>query len=187
MIQIYYGDGKGKTTAAIGLAVRAVGHEIPVIFTQFLKSDTSGEISVLRAIDGINVIYPDCFYGFVSNMSNEQKERTRESYNKLINEIAQKIECILANAADSGITEEDNRDVEMVVVLDEVLHAVNFGLLDEEKLLRLLKNYRDRAEIVLTGRNPMDRLLELADYVSEISKQKHPYDRGLCARKGIEQ
>lgn len=176
MIQIYCGDGKGKTTASVGLAVRAAGHDIPVIFAQFLKDDSSGEVAVLRALPKVQIRHAVAFYGFVKNMSEKQREETKVCYKKLMEEIKQEIFRL-----DSSIA---------VVILDEVLHACNYDLLEEEYLCGFLiecrKNFAGELEIVLTGRNPSGRLLELADYVSEIQKRKHPFDKGIGARKGIE-
>lgn len=172
MIQIYCGDGKGKTTAAAGLAVRAAGHHIPVIFVQFMKDGSSGEIAVLKEVSGILVLHSELFYGFVRNMDEQQKEEMKIQYMNLLNKIEKEISGMKGNMA--------------VVVLDEVLHACNFGLLEEDRLCRFLDDCPDTVEIVLTGRNPSKSLIEKADYVSEIKKVKHPYDKGVPARKGIE-
>lgn len=176
MIQIYCGDGKGKTTASVGLAVRAAGHGIPVIFAQFLKDGSSGEIAALRAMPQVQVRHATPFYGFVKNMSEKQREETKVCYKNLMEEIEQEIFRL-----DGAM---------VVVILDEVLHACNFGLLEEEYLCGFFtncqNNFAGELEFVLTGRNPSGRLLELADYVSEIQKRKHPFDKGIGARKGIE-
>ncbi len=176
MIEIYCGDGKGKTTASVGLAVRAAGHDIPVIFAQFLKDDSSGEIAVLRALPEVQVRHALAFFGFVKNMSEKQREETKACYKNLMKEIEQEIFRLDGAMA--------------VVILDEVLHACNYDLLEEEYLCSFLmkcqKNFSGELEFVLTGRNPSGRLLELADYVSEIQKRKHPFDKGIGARKGIE-
>lgn len=203
MIQVYCGDGKGKTTAAVGLAIRAAGHGIPVIFTQFLKDDTSGEINILKKLEGIKVIHPDCFYGFVKNMTDEQRAEVKVAYYGLLRDVRDMIEAEpklslscrakTHEVCDDGINDKGNReitqsqDIGMVVVLDEVLHAVNYELLDEAELIELLVCHRADVEFVLTGWNPSDALLELADYVSNVTKKKHPFDRGIYARNGIEQ
>ncbi|MGN0436462.1 MAG: cob(I)yrinic acid a,c-diamide adenosyltransferase [Wujia sp.] len=203
MIQIYCGDGKGKTTAAVGLAIRAAGHGIPVFFTQFLKDDTSGEINILKKLDGIRVMHPDCFYGFVRNMTEEQRADIQEAYSSLLHVVKEIIESELEQysscragkyeACDDRMKDRENLDltksqgIEMVVVLDEVLHAVNYKLLDELALIELMSCYREKVEFVLTGWNPSVKLLELADYVSEVTKRKHPFDNGIFARNGIEQ
>lgn len=176
MIQIYCGDGKGKTTAAAGLAIRAAGHGFPVVFAQFLKDDSSGEIQVLKSLPQIHVMHGSVFYGFVRQMTEEQKAQVRDCYRALFDRITRKL-----SEFDSKAT---------VVVLDEVIHACNFGLVDEDWLCRWIsrcqKQNRGETEFVLTGKGPSERLLATADYVSEIKKKKHPFDRGIAAREGIE-
>lgn len=163
MIQLYVGDGKGKTTASIGLSIRAAGHGFKVLFIQFLKDDSSGEISVLRSIPGIEVILCPVNYGFTFQMTVDQKKETAQEYDKML---------------DKAI----KTDV-FLVVLDEVVHALNAGMIGREKLERLLDK---NCEIVLTGRNAPEWLTARADYVSNIQKIKHPYDKGVQARAGIE-
>lgn len=172
MIQIYYGDGKGKTTAAAGLALRGAGHKIPVLFVQFLKKPDSGEVLALKELPGMELLHGEVFYGFVKNMTQEQFEETRLCYTRIFETIEKKI--------------EDRRGQPFLVILDEVIHACNFGLLEEAALCRLLKSCPKETELVLTGRNPSEQLQRQADYISEIKKIKHPYDKGIPARKGIE-
>lgn len=172
MIEIYCGDGKGKTTASVGLAVRGAGHNIKVLFMQFMKGDSSGEIAVLRSMPYVRVYHTPVFYGFVKNMTDEQKEEMCGHYSCLIKKASDEIR--------SGGNEK------MIVILDEVIHANNYGLLKDEELLNLIDSCPDNVEIVLTGRNPSPELIKRADYISEIKKIKHPYDRGIMAREGIE-
>ena len=163
MIQVYVGDGKGKTTASIGLSIRAAGHGFTVLFMQFLKDDSSGEVSVLRSIPGIEVIHCPVNYGFTFQMTEDQKKETAKEYDKMLDK---------AIGTDA-----------FLVVLDEAIHALNAGMISREKLERLLgKN----SEIVLTGRDAPEWLIDRADYVSNIQKIKHPYDKGVQARVGIE-
>ncbi len=163
MIQVYVGDGKGKTTASIGLSIRASGHGLNVLFMQFLKDDGSGEVSVLKSIPGIEVIHCPVNYGFTFQMTEDQKKETAKEYDKMLDK------AIGTNA--------------FLVVLDEAIHALNAGMIDREKLERLLDK---DCEIVLTGRNAPEWLINRADYVSDIQKIKHPYDKGVQARVGIE-
>ncbi len=163
MIQVYVGDGKGKTTASIGLSIRAAGHGFNVLFMQFLKDDSSGEISVLRSIPSIEVIHCPVNYGFTFQMTEDQKKETAQEYDKMLDKAIE-------------------ADV-FLIVLDEAIHALNAGLINQEKLERLLHK---NCEIVLTGRNAPEWLTDRADYVSDIQKIKHPYDRGVQARIGIE-
>ncbi|MGN8816786.1 cob(I)yrinic acid a,c-diamide adenosyltransferase [Oribacterium sp. HCP28S3_H8] len=218
MIQIYDGNGKGKTTAAIGLAVRAAGHRIPVLFIQFLKDAHSGEISVLRHIPGVHVLHAEHFFGFSFRMTEEEKEISREEYRGLLTSAAlflsehtEKIPessknpaelCLLKNQAANkdpydmkhqgdgkNLNDRDSASPDCLIVLDEVLHAVNAGLLEESELLHFLDEAKCSlgAEIVLTGTDPGEEISKRADYISEIRKVRHPFDRGILARKGIEE
>lgn len=175
MIEIYCGNGKGKTTAAVGLALRAAGNEIPVLFIQFMKDGSSGEIRMLETFSNITVCYPNPFYGFASTMNEQQKEEMRAQYQGFLEMAAQMQKDLPAEMK-----------VHMVIVLDEVIHACNKNLLEEKALLKLLEECPDHIELVLTGRNPSKRLLEKADYISEVEKIRHPFDKGVPARKGIE-
>ena len=163
MIHVYEGDGKGKTTASVGLSIRAAGHGFKVLFIQFLKDDSSGEISVLKSIDGITVAHCPVNYGFTFLMSEEQKRETAKEYDKLLD---------YAVHSDASL-----------IVLDEVLYAFNAGLIDETRLRKILDL---KCEIVLTGRDAPEWLVARADYVSDIKKIKHPFDKGIPARIGIE-
>ena len=168
MIHLYHGDGKGKTTAACGLAVRAAGSGMSVLFTQFFKNGNSSEISVLSSVPGITVMLPEICHGRFKNMSEEQKNHTAECYRKFFSEIIKKA---------PGFN---------LIVLDEAVSVYRYGLLDCEELMRFLKSEKDAREIVLTGRDPAFELKDIADYVTEMKKEKHPFDRGVRARKGIE-
>ena len=183
MISIYHGDGKGKTTAAVGLSVRAAGNGIPVLFMQFLKDGSSGEIRMLRQL-GIETRHAPRNYGFSFRMTEEQKADTREMYLAMLEEAA----AFAAghSAADGELDENENPRVLRLVVLDEVLHALRAGLLPEEKLLVLMKELDRHTELVLTGQNPSEAVLSCADYITEMRKERHPYDRGVLSRKGVE-
>lgn len=180
MIQIYHGDGKGKTTAAAGLCVRARGHNMPVIFAQFLKDGSSGEVKMLHRL-GTTVMIPDTFFGFVRSMSEEQKELAKISYAKYLTEIEQ---VVLDTIETKHKATSDT--ILGVLILDEVLHACNAGLLSETSLIALIDKIKNHVEVVLTGRNPSEKLVALADYCTNFVKEKHPYDQGVTARVGIE-
>lgn len=210
MVEIYCGDGKGKTTAAMGLAVRAAGHEIPVRIVQFLKDGTSGELAILNKLDKIEIDTPHEFYGFVKNMTVEQKKAVADDYAAMLERAElwladiisdndkntdkimtgcgddSEIDSEVDSGADSGDKIKSGNEIAAVVIMDEVLHACNFELLDKDRLVAFVDKYRDKAELVLTGRNPSEELVGIADYVSEIKKIKHPYDKGIFARAGIE-
>lgn len=169
-VHIYCGDGKGKTTAAIGLAVRACGSGKKVLITRFLKTDHSGEVKALCRLPEIIVTPCKRSFGFFSRMSEEQKKEAGIYYSQL-----------LKTTLNKAVVE--NFDL---LVLDEIMAVCNVGLVEEERVLEFLSARPENLEVVLTGRNPSDKLLEIADYVSEIKKVKHPYDRGISARQGIE-
>ncbi|MGN0658077.1 MAG: cob(I)yrinic acid a,c-diamide adenosyltransferase [Emergencia sp.] len=170
LVHIYCGEGKGKTTCSVGLTVRACGFGLHVLFMQFLKSGDSSELSILRGLPGIEVYGTKPVKKFSFQMTEEEKAEVRASNAEQFAEVQRMLEA-------------DHYDM---LVLDECLGAIEAGLLDEKVILDFLKNRPEQLEVVLTGRYPSDELVELADYVSRIDKVKHPYDRGIPARAGIE-
>lgn len=169
MLHIYCGDGKGKTTAALGLAVRAAGAGMRVHIVQFLKGADTSELSVLRGISGITIARCDRDYGFFNRMTEADKRDITDCHNRLMRE---------------GFTLVRRREAG-VLILDEFNAAYAHGLLDRECAEEFLLGEQS-AEIVLTGRNPDSKFLEKADYISEINCVRHPYEKGVTARKGIE-
>lgn len=169
-VHIYCGDGKGKTSAAVGLAVRAAGRGLRVLIARFLKTEDSGEVPVLRGIPGICVVPCEKSFGFTFRMTAEQKEEASRYYRGQLADVCRQ--------AASGQWD--------LLILDEILGAVGSGLVPEEQVLECLKERPEGLEVVLTGRNPSAALVELADYVSEIRAVKHPFEKGVGARKGIE-
>lgn len=163
MIHVYVGDGKGKTTASIGLSIRAAGHGYKVLFMQFLKDDKSGEVSLLRLIPGIIVAHCPVNYGFTFQMDVAQRNETIQIYDEMIDQAIE--------------------STAFLIVLDEIIHALNAGMIDRKKLEKVLNK---ECEIVLTGSEAPDWLVARADYVSNVHKIKHPYDKGFQAREGIE-
>ena len=167
MIQIYTGDGKGKTTAAIGLTVRAAGHGFVCRIIQFMKgSSVSGENRALSAfanikIDriGLNMIGPN--------------PPTRE-------EVAASLRPAMTAAV-----EAINGDYQLVV-LDEIITACSLGLVGEAEILSLLEKKNNQVEVILTGRGASPALIDKADLVTEMRLIKHPFDKGQAARLGIE-
>ncbi|MDR2433984.1 MAG: cob(I)yrinic acid a,c-diamide adenosyltransferase [Treponema sp.] len=169
LLHIYAGSGKGKTTASIGLCVRAAGRNKHVIFAQFLKSETTGELVSLKKL-GIEIIRSTLRLGFTSKMDEEAKVRCRKEQEGIMEKIRERL---------SGGTAD-------VLVLDEVLDALHTGMLDDGYFRSFIDNKPAGLEVILTGRNPAPWLIEKADYFSDIQKIKHPYDRGIKARTGIE-
>ena len=168
LVHIYCGDGKGKTSAAAGLAVRAVGYGKKVVIARFLKNDESGEAKTLKEIPSVHVIPCRETFGFVFQMDEETKKKAA-AYNKRLFE----------EAKDLSVTAD-------LLILDEIMAAVNYGMVPEELVISFLKSRPEQLEVVLTGRDPSDRLKEEADYISEIRKVRHPFDKGISAREGIE-
>ena len=168
MIHLYHGNGKGKTTAACGLAIRAAGSGMRVLFVQFLKDGGSSEIGVLSSVPKITVLCPGIYHGWVKALTERQKTELKEEYASLLRRVA-------------GMAKEYD-----LIVLDEAVAAYRHGLLEKAELLAFLTAHRACREIVLTGRAPAPELLETADYVTEMKKEKHPFDRGVNARRGIE-
>jgi cob(I)alamin adenosyltransferase len=169
LIHIYMGSGKGKTTAAVGLCVRAVGRNKKVIFAQFLKTQDTGELNSFEKL-GITVIRSTLRMGFTNVMDKREKILCGEEQKKIMREVLMRLP----------------REKADVLVLDEVLDAVNANMLDEAELRSLIKNKPTELEIILTGRDPASWLIGAADYISDVQKIKHPYDQGIKARTGIE-
>lgn len=170
LIHIYCGDGKGKTTASLGLAIRSAGAGFKVFILQFLKNWNTSELNSLELIPNIEIIRGKEGNVFTFGMTEEQKAKSKEIH---LNNFAKVKEVAFNGECD-------------ILILDEVIGAYNRNLLDREDLLNFLDNKPENLEVILTGRNPADELIERADYVSEIQKIKHPFDKGIVARRGIE-
>lgn len=169
MLHIYTGDGKGKTTAAFGLALRAAGHGKGVMIVQFLKGSVTGEVLALSAMPGIRILRNQREYGFVKNM-----------------DASRRAACLTENTAHLMAAKQAIRaEMCQMLVLDEAIPAYNLNMLDRPALDSLLENASE-IEIVLTGRDAPAHFLQKADYISNISKEKHPFDKGVTARKGVE-
>lgn len=170
LIHIYCGDGKGKTTCSVGLTVRASGYGLHVMFMQFLKTGDSSELKILKSLPGIEVYNAEPVKKFSFQMTEEEKKATSDLNAKQFREVA-------------DMMYKEHFDL---LVLDECLGAIEAGLLEEKVIKEFLDNRPEQLEVVLTGRNPSDELVEMADYVSRIDKVKHPFDEGVPAREGIE-
>lgn len=167
MIHIYTGDGKGKTTTGVGLCTRCLGHNKKVAIFQFMKTKNCGEYLTLNT--KCDFYYSDIEFGFVFNMTDEEKEVASCSTYRLFEEFSEKY------------AEYD------VILLDEIISAVELGFVNLSKLVNICEKFKNQErELILTGRNVPNKLIEVADYVSEIISVKHPYEKGIPARKGIE-
>lgn len=170
LIHIYTGDGKGKTTAALGLALRCSGHGNRVLLVQFLKSRPTGELKSLSYLPNIELLRGKETKKFTFQMNAEEKAQVLQDHMALFARVREKCQ-------------QEQPDL---LIMDEVIGACNTGVFDENALVEFLKTKPGELEVVLTGRKPSDQLIELADYVSEICKRKHPFDRGIPARTGVE-
>lgn len=170
LLHIYCGDGKGKTTAALGLILRASGNDYNIIFAQFLKSQNTGEIKILNTMKNVHIIRGNVSKKFSWQLTDDEKKLVIDDNNRIFIEAINRID----------------KDTKTLLVLDEIIGAISINLINPEIVMDYLKNRKGETETVLTGRNPKQELLDLADYISEIKKIKHPYDEGVKARKGIE-
>jgi len=167
LIMVFTGDGKGKTTAAVGQAVRALGHGYRVFMIHFMKGRDYGEFLATEHMPNLTVVRAgrDCFV-------------CRDNPDPIDTELAKEGFARAEKAILSG-------DYDMVV-LDEINVAVDYGLIAEEELLNLLKKKPDRVSVILTGRGASAELVKIADMVSEVLAIKHHYDKGAECCKGIE-
>ena len=163
LVHIFQGGGKGKTTAAMGQAIRAAGSGLKVLVFQFMKDNSSSERKALEMIPNITLLPGKRHTKFYNQMNSEEKAEYRHYNTKALDEIAKF--CI-------------NFDV---LVMDEAVCAVDLGLLSEEKLVKFVKHKPRGLEIVMTGHHLNDAIIESADYVTQMTKVKHPYDTGRSA------
>lgn len=168
MIQVFCGDGKGKTSSAVGSAIRFAGSGGNVLVFQFLKDNSSSERNILARIKNITLADGMEKVKFTFCMSEAERSSAHTFYDN-------KLDFLFSEVEHYGM-----------IILDEVIGAVNAGLVTETKLICYLEKYGQSVEIILTGRNPSEKILAIADYVSEIRALKHPYSLGVQARKGIE-
>lgn len=168
-ILIFTGDGKGKTTAAIGMAVRGSGHGMKTLIIQFIKHDSStGEFTALKKLPGVEIIQTGL--GFLPYKSDpEFLEHQQAAQNGL-------------KIVDESISSKKYQ----MVILDEVCTAISSGLLNEENVIDIVNKANDLECLVLTGRGATESLISLADTVSEMRCIKHGFSSGLTAQKGVE-
>jgi len=180
MIQIYTGNGKGKTTAALGLAFRALGHNKKVLLIQFMKKGKGfGEIKAARHFNNFRILQTGLAqYKNLSKKTGKKEWVSQDTSSSKAKQLAQR-GLITAQKA----LEDKKYDV---VILDELNVALEFGLLNFQEVKKILKNKPRPIEIVITGRYAHPEILEIADLVSEIRELKHYYKKGITARAGIE-
>ncbi|UCF82877.1 MAG: cob(I)yrinic acid a,c-diamide adenosyltransferase [Desulfobacteraceae bacterium] len=169
LIIVFTGNGKGKTTAALGLALRAAGQQLRVLILQFMKGLTAiGEMKALSEASLPITVRRFGRPGFVQN-------RVCEALDQHI--AFQGIEAVQEAMANQAYD---------MIVLDEINMAVDFGLLQIEDVMEIIEKKPPELHLVLTGRNAKKELLEIADLVTEMREVKHPYNQGIKAQKGIE-
>jgi len=168
MIYLFTGEGGGKTIAALGLALRSIGHKRRVVVVQFMKGRKDvGEYKVAKRLSPYLKVYQFGHKGFVDprHPSENDRELARKGFD-FVKKIVKKRPNLL--------------------ILDEINLAISFGLLDLKEVIRFLKKIPRRMDVVLTGRRASAQLYKLADGVSVVKKVKHVFDKGIPARKGIE-
>lgn len=174
-VHIFWGNGKGKTTSSLGTALRALGNGYSVHLIQFMKDGASsldqqvpGEIFALQKFDNFSVKR----FGTGDWVTNK---KPKEAHMAKVNEAFEYLKNSLQN---------ENYDI---VIADEILYAIQLGLLEENRVIELIKSKPKNKELILTGSHiPFPNIFELADLITEIKKIKHPYDSGILARQGIE-
>ena len=170
-LHLYTGEGKGKTTAAMGLALRALGHGQRVLIAQFMKDGRSGELTALAQLPGATVFPAKPISGFTFRMTSEQLAQTRQE------------QTLQAETLAVLIRETQPQ----TVILDELGQALASGLVDESIARDLLTCSLACAETICTGRRAPVWLIDMSHYVSVIAAEKHPFKtEGLTAREGVE-
>jgi len=169
MIQCYFGNGKGKTTASVGASIRYLGCQKRVLFVSFLKDGTSSELAILKTIPGVKVKIPAVSYHLFDNQNPKKSMDFSQAYTRFFCE-----------EIDMFSSQFD------MIVLDEILDVVDFGYIAENTFLEKIQQWSNTTELVLTGHRLLPKIAECCDYISEICSRKHPYEIGALPRKGIE-
>lgn len=169
LILLYTGNGKGKTTAALGQALRGAGHGFKIAIVQFIKNmDNTGEVKAAKKIFADHLeIYP---MGTGFTWDAKDKEELRQ-------------------AAEKGwalAKDKINSNRYSMIILDELTYPLNYGLLNKDEIVNFLKQKPGSLHVIITGRDASEQLIDLADLVTEMKEIKHPYQKGIKATKGIE-
>lgn len=169
-LHLYTGEGKGKTSAAMGLALRMLGHGKKVVIAQFMKDGTSGEIKALSTFENLIHFQGGRMKGFAFRMTPSQLEQMQQEQSEAARELL-------------SLIQKEQPDL---LVLDELCVALAMGLVKKEDAYALIEAALQTGEVAATGRHATDELIGKADYVSRLEAVKHPFDEGLQARKGVE-
>ncbi len=170
LLHVYTGNGKGKTTAAMGLALRAVGHGHKVLVAQFMKDGKSGELAALRMLPGVTIHDSAPMNHFTYQMTPEELDEQREHQTAELVRIAQTIKQLQPQ----------------LIILDELAVAMQYNLVPRDKAMELIETALLSGETVVTGRGAPEVLTERANYVTRMEPVKHPFEEGIPARKGVE-
>ncbi|MBN2546987.1 MAG: cob(I)yrinic acid a,c-diamide adenosyltransferase [Spirochaetes bacterium] len=171
LIQVYEGNGKGKTTAAIGTAIRAAGHGLKTIIFHFFKSEQTGEASALMKFkDLITSHFCSSQRKFIYDMNETEKQILKD-------------ETIASFNIAKALINNKKADI---FIFDEISYPLNNNFISMDNLLKLLKNKPENIEIILTGRDMPEEIIQTADLVTEMKKIKHPFDVGIKSRKGFD-
>ena len=171
LVIVYTGNGKGKTTAALGMALRASGYEYKICMLQFIKGSWHyGEMDSSKKLEP-NFELIAIGKGFVGILDDNSPREEHEKY---------------AAEALRICREKINSGNYNVVILDEVNYAINLGLIDVQEIIKLIKEKPSNLDLVLTGRDVKEEIVELADLVTEMKEIKHPFKSGIKAKKGID-
>jgi cob(I)alamin adenosyltransferase len=168
LIYVFTGEGKGKTSAALGVAIRAAGHDKQVVVFQFMKAEApkKGEYKAVEPLENINIYR----FGGSPLSKNFNEEETRAK-------IGEGLDCAISMLAGGCID---------VLILDEINTALSKGLASTEKVKEILEYKKNGVDIIITGRNAPEEILEAADLITEMKKIKHPFDKGVKAKKGLD-
>ncbi len=169
LIHIYTGEGKGKTTASMGLALRALGNNFKVLIVQFFKFGT-GEKNVFSKLNHVDFLQ----FNVNSEIFMHYTESLREKNKKKFLEFLKKVE------------EKINNNYYDFIIFDEIVYAFHMNFISEEDLKNFILKKPKNTELILTGRDYPKSILEIADYITEMKKIKHPFDNKITARKGVE-
>jgi len=167
-VEVFTGDGKGKTSAALGLALRASGHDLKIFIVFFMKgSFPYGEQKTLSQLPNVTFVrFGSQTFVDPNNVTKADKEEAKKAL----------------NAARKAILSNNYA----IVILDEINVAAAWKLIDIDEVIKLIREKPKKVELILTGRGADDKLIDLADLVTDMTKVKHPYDKGISARKGID-
>lgn len=170
-VQVYTGNGKGKTTAAVGLATRAAGNKFKVCMVQFLKSDATGELESAKLMAPYFTIHRfERPRGFFWTLNEQEKVELQEDIDKAYNFC---MEQLKGRKCD-------------ILIMDEIMGTLSNGLVTEKQIIDLIDAKPEEVELILTGRNVPEEIIKRADLVTEMKDLKHYFEAGVPARKGIE-